>query len=1113
MSKVCLRQVKLINWYGFVNETIPLSDNLTLITGENESGKSTILDAIKYAYTGDTKFNDATNKGNASMGKRNLVSYTRCLIDPSAGTYARPADKMPNVYTHIALEYYDQLNESPFVLGVVLETAAADIRTTGWYAAEGKTLEGIDFTYEEDGQTKPYDATDFQKKNNLKLRQKKDGIALFMQMTGLKLAYQEVGTYQRKLRSIMAYNPAAKIQEFIKESVLEEHTVKFEKLKEAKQNIERINTSLEQINQEIHDLDEILESFGELDRQKERQLVDEIKQKYLNVLKLKEKLQETETVIAKNEASCSHLTGRIDSVEVDIRNTQEQLDRAKDALSKMDASQAITASQKMIAEYEGNLRKLRSEARALEEFQRKIRDTAEQTQSEKILDLLDSGMLEKLADSRTDASEKQVFLDELKKALVEARDILLQGKYAIDAELEKIRRACIQENEILEACKKKKADFSFARDQIAFIKEVNRQFELIGVDEEAKMACEYVIGIKDEAWRNAIEAFLGVHRYAVIVSPEAFDIAESVLDKSEHRYVELVNTKLLMRKQEKHELKCVEDAVFDLLDIQNAYAAMYFKFWLGRIHAVTSDQVQAYDNAMSKEGKLSRNMALTYINFKKIRSYCLGDEAIELNRAAAQKRLNALEKEEAELLDRQANQQKKTDILRGSVDSFREFNLNAHRDVARIETALEDEKKRCNELLEAQRNNAEFLALSEHVSRLGRELEDKKNEQIAIVKQKASLEAETERKKSDSVEFGGNLKEASDILDEARMMHASVFEKAIAEYEKFRSGQSKIGGLLKPNSRDKILSTIAALETRIQSLQLNYNNRKPQEERLPVGVDSEGNYQKRKNKIWIDDLQGIQTKMLEQTRKYEDIFKHEFVLSIYEHARMALADIKGINKELRKLKFSTQYQFDVKLLKDHSDYSKILKYAEYLQSSNDLFDDQISFNSAGYGKFDKDEINKLEAEIKTIINKMIDKNDLSEIKKFADYRNYMSYEILVNDDMIKDGRLSKVVGYNSGAGTQIPYTLILSAALSMLYNVRENSVRLFFIDEPFEKMSDHNIKLMLDFFKAQDFQVVFCAPPNRLESIGNECGVIIPLIKLRKDDMRIGKVRFHEQRD
>ena len=56
---------------------------------------------------------------------------------------------------------------------------------------------------------------------------------------------------------------------------------------------------------------------------------------------------------------------------------------------------------------------------------------------------------------------------------------------------------------------------------------------------------------------------------------------------------------------------------FHLLDIQNPYAAAYFKFWLGRIHAVPIEEVPNYDNAMSKEGKLSRNMAVTYHELQK----------------------------------------------------------------------------------------------------------------------------------------------------------------------------------------------------------------------------------------------------------------------------------------------------------------------------------------------------------------------------------------------------------------------------------------------------------------------------------------------------------------
>ena len=244
MNKTILRNIHLVNWYGFSNRTIPVSENLTLISGENECGKSTILDAVKYAYTGDTQFNKATSGYNTGVGKRNLVSYTRCLVDASSGIYARPADKIPVVYTHIALEYFDQINESSFVLGVVIETAVTDIRGTYWYAMDGKTIADISFVYEDGSLIKPYDASGFQKKYGIQMKNKKDGITLFMQMIGLKLPYQEVPKYQRKLRNIMAYNPAAKIQEFIKESVLEEHDVNFDKLKEAKKNIEQIKSFL-----------------------------------------------------------------------------------------------------------------------------------------------------------------------------------------------------------------------------------------------------------------------------------------------------------------------------------------------------------------------------------------------------------------------------------------------------------------------------------------------------------------------------------------------------------------------------------------------------------------------------------------------------------------------------------------------------------------------------------------------------------------------------------------------------------------------------------------------------------------------------------------------------
>ena len=1104
MNKTILRNIHLINWYGFSNRTIPVSENLTLISGENECGKSTILDAIKYAYTGDTQFNKATSGYNTGVGKRNLVSYTRCLVDASAGIYARPADKIPVVYTHIALEYFDQINENPFVLGVVIETAVTDIRGTHWYALDGKRIADISFVYEEDSLIKPYDASGFQKKYGVQMKTKKEGITLFMQMIGLKLPYQEVPKYQRKLRNIMAYNPAAKIQEFIKESVLEEHDINFDKLKEAKKNIEQINGSLEQINQELQDLDSILADYDEHDKKAVQLKIDDIKIKYKDLVQCQRDIWEAEELIKRSSITCETLGKKIEEQNQEIDDIDKTYSETRRALLDLDVSKAIEASKQLIDTYEKQLTKLNDEKERLEIFQQKMKEMIVQL-SEMGVTIQNDNVLGRLTSKSLEVAEKQRFIDSLKEEVQECRDTLIEKNVLLKKELEIVQNECIEQNNIIESCNKNRMDYSNVQEQVELIKEINRELLKHGINEEAHMAYEYVIELKDENWRNAIEAFLGVHRYAVIVSKDAFDVANAVLDKSRYRYVELVNTKRLMSKV----MDCEKDSVFHYLSVQNETAANYFKFWLGRIHAVNIENVPDYDNAMSMEGKLSRNMAVTYINTRKIRSYCLGSQAIELNRRAAEKRLHELEKKEKEILLEQRSVQDKSKYLQDGISCFKEFNLNSHKEWADVSVDLNNEKSHYKELLEAQKNNAEFMALNERVSVLGNQLEIKKKDLEENIKQKIILETTVSEKKKLVKDLKEKEIEKQAELNKERIVGNSSVEKAIEEYDQYLSGDNQNGGLMARATKERVDRRVRELEGNIIGKEQAYNNRKQEVDKLPIGLEYEADYQRRRGKIWIDDLQGIQQKLKEQTITYERIFKREFVLNIYNTAKDAKDDISDINKELRKLQFSTKYQFDVKMLNDNSDYAKILRYAEYLQETNNMSDGQMTFTSLM--SYENDEVETREREIRDIINKIIDHNDIAEIKKFADYRNYMSYEIIINNDEVKDGKLSKQVGYNSGAGTQIPYTLILSAALSMLYNVRVNSVRLIFIDEPFEKMSDHNIKLMLDFFKNQNFQVIFCAPPNKLESIGSECGVIIPVLKISNDNMQIGEIKFHEQ--
>ncbi|MCM1296531.1 MAG: AAA family ATPase [Muribaculaceae bacterium] len=1044
MAKIVLKHIYLVNWYGFIDQKIPMGQDLTLITGENECGKSTILDAVKYAFTGDTEFNKSTNAGNVGGDKRTLHSYTRCLVDPSSGVYARPADKLPNVYSHISLEYYDEINNNSFILGVILETNVNNNVSPYWYVMEHKSMDEISYVYEDSGLKKPYDYQKFQKHYGVQIMTRKEAMPKFMNMTGLKLSFNEVNRFQRKLRSIMTYNPAAKIQQFIKDSVLEAHNVNFDKLRDAKNNIDKINTTLELIKQEVNMLDGILNDFENYARVSFRLFVDDAKQLYRDIRRLEDSITATQKQIEQNRIETQYLSGEIDQMEMEKDQVEGDYLRARGDLLEMDCSKAIEAEKK-------------DETLRLESF------------------------------------------------MSETKDRAIECKRDIQKRLEETQKELIHYRQVLEDCDKNRPDYSYVQEQQALIREINREFDSKHIISRARFSCEFVVKLEDEEWRNAIEAFLGIHRYSIIVEPEYFDIANAVMDRSSHRYVELVNTKLLEGKH----ICCEEDAVAKKLVIRNEIARKYFDYWLGGIHAVSMVQVPDYENAMSKEGKLSRNMSVTFINMKKLKTYCLGQEAIELNRKAAQNRLKELEREEKEILTEQKQNQDFVNKMVQMLGRFRDYNFDADQEHGKVQKKWEESGENLNKLLEAQENNSEYLALDARVRELEKQIKTIKGVLEDKGRRRNELEVDIEKKQFTLNRNSQLRQEKEEKLQELRLLHPSESKTAIKEYDDFLMGNTKTGDVMLADSRRKREGEKSALANSIVGGQKTYNIKKPQEERLPEGLEYEGKYLARKNKIWVDDLQAINVKMAEQTRKYETIFKNEFVLSIYQTALTAKQDVAGINKELRKLQFSTKYQFDVNLLDDMSDFAKVLRYAEYIKKTNKVDDGQIVFGNL-YG-YEEDEIEQREKEIRELINRIVEKNDESMIQEFADYRNYMSYEIIINNADVKDGRLSKQAGYNSGAGTQIPYTLILSAALSMLYNARMNSTRLIFIDEPFEKMSDHNIKLMLEFFKNQDFQVIFCAPPNKTDSIGYECDVIIPVLKERNDNMQIGSVQFHDR--
>ncbi|MFA6649272.1 MAG: ATP-binding protein, partial [Candidatus Izemoplasmatales bacterium] len=108
-----LSKIRLINWHFFANETINIKNN-TLITGQNATGKSTIVDAIAFVLTaGDQIFNLAANE----KSKRDLRGYVKCKLGIDNQEYLRTGD----VSGHVALEFYDEKTKKYFTVGTVID--------------------------------------------------------------------------------------------------------------------------------------------------------------------------------------------------------------------------------------------------------------------------------------------------------------------------------------------------------------------------------------------------------------------------------------------------------------------------------------------------------------------------------------------------------------------------------------------------------------------------------------------------------------------------------------------------------------------------------------------------------------------------------------------------------------------------------------------------------------------------------------------------------------------------------------------------------------------------------------------------------------------------------
>lgn len=564
-----LTRVKLINWHYFVNQTIDLRGS-TLITGDNGSGKSTILDALQLVLVADlrqVKFNVSA----FDETRRNLLGYARCKTGSDAEDgriYLRSGD----ITSYAALEFYDTEKKQYFILGVAVDSYADNITyNTKYFKIENCRLQDELFLQGH----RPYNIKELKGT----LRDRKATLYTTAESYRRDLLVK-LGSLGERFFSLfvkaISFKPITDIREFVYAYVLEERPINVEVMWENLQRYKEYSDLAAQTREKIEALAAIREKHGEIEREKRKVLVQE----YLirrgtrdraadeladNIRREQEKREELAGLAAESEGA----KRRKQRLDDDYRahrdtlaanSTFQLVERLKREIRELrEAQQGLEQTRDRVTAAAGG------EAWALAELLERVGDELVTASERERLQLL-ARLLGAVARGRVPAAEADDDrTGEAAHLLAEGQALLggLGGRvnerlWALQAEMKKLEEEEVELNRHLASLKGKK--FVYDRRVTALRELISESFRRRGQKATPAVLCE-LLEVPDEKWQDAVEGWLNTHRFDLIVAPEHFNAALAVYErgKREHNIsgVGLVNTGRVLRfldRQEKGSL-------------------------------------------------------------------------------------------------------------------------------------------------------------------------------------------------------------------------------------------------------------------------------------------------------------------------------------------------------------------------------------------------------------------------------------------------------------------------------------------------------------------------------------------------------------------------------
>jgi uncharacterized protein YPO0396 len=1051
-----LTRIFLHNWHRFKHHVIDVEDSLYL-AGHNGSGKSSVLDAIQLVLIADqtrVRYNSSAQERSA----RNLNSYVRGKIGENR--YLRPG----NTVGYIVLEF--QSESSQICIGVCIEASENHSPERSFFILS-ETLDQALFL----PQGKPLTRRELRQS----LRQRK-GARFYDQVS----EYQDdmlnrLGGLNQRFFDLfiraLTFQPIRDINSFVEQWLLEAQPLQVTDLKRVVDNLRELEATAQNVEQRTHELQAIVKQQQQVRTWRRNQEEYALLAKLLRL----EQAQRSHHELLQQRDQLRHELEQTQSAHNDhkavLEGSLEALVDAETRLRQSDVVQRQQRLQQEITRLSQEANQIRSVyTTLLSDFKRQaallepLRPDSKLSSIAALLDAIGALSLDAPPDSHLKS-----LLASSEQELDAARELVTEQRISLKQQLEERtsqRAQALQELARLRAGQRAHYDPN-----------VERMRDLLEHELENRplLLCE-LIEIPDERWQNAVEAMLGQRRFNIVVPPERFGKALSILEEARARQ-QIYDVGLIDLAKASSDAKPAQAGSLAQQVSTNArLIRSYIDTVLGDIITCeTPHEMRQYRRAITAEVMVYSEWTARAIPPKRYQPWFIG-------KRAKLSQIEALEKQIADL-EAEINQ------LQAQISQLQrqEQQLNHGRALShlaqRLDLPLDDRNLRAeiaelqDELQSLDLSGVE--ALRHEVERLKAMYRTNQQEHERATKQLVTLQNRLEQIEK-SLQYAHSIlfeqQQFVSQLQQAKPDNLPHAEQLLQErLQSVGPASSDMDELLRnaDNSARNFETRATNALTELGELGVGYNTRH-QFAGQPRNID-DNSYINELDRLETSELPRYRDHITQAQREAEEELREHVLHRLHEQILQARSKLDMINAALKKLTFHGEsYRFRSQAAEDVQHFFELIEGSQGIGKGSLFESDFYQQHQASFDSFYQQLVLEPQSDA-----------ERREQERLIDYRRYLTYDIEVTHANGQSSRLSRIMGQTSGGETQTPFYLTIAASFVQLYHINERNsrptIRLVAFDEAFSKMDQDRIGATLELFQQFGLQIITATPLERCE--------------------------------